>query len=198
MPRNPTLCLLPCHATPLALYPQSGYQLYLLRYTCFFTNDGSLSPPWLCLRAYLRRCRDTISWVVDLHSSSTHTHIKRLYVYSIFRHKHRLSYSMYSMYVQKAVLTSTRIVYRRNAVLTRGAPTSPPRPWSRGISHSLILSLSRGISPDQPRFSRASQVFFDIEIDGKAEGRILMQLRSDVVPKTAENFRQVFYIILYI
>ncbi|CAM9850243.1 unnamed protein product, partial [Sphacelaria rigidula] len=34
------------------------------------------------------------------------------------------------------------------------------------------------------------QVFFDIEVDGKAEGRLIMQLRSDVVPKTAENFRQ--------
>lgn len=35
------------------------------------------------------------------------------------------------------------------------------------------------------------QVFFDVEVDGKEEGRLLMQLRSDVVPKTAENFRQV-------
>ena len=32
-------------------------------------------------------------------------------------------------------------------------------------------------------------VFFDIEIGGKYAGRIIMQLRSDVVPKTAENFR---------
>eukprot|EP00227_Mantoniella_beaufortii_P021596 CAMPEP_0197591844 /NCGR_PEP_ID=MMETSP1326-20131121/13948_1 /TAXON_ID=1155430 /ORGANISM="Genus nov. species nov., Strain RCC2288" /LENGTH=79 /DNA_ID=CAMNT_0043157407 /DNA_START=72 /DNA_END=308 /DNA_ORIENTATION=- len=32
-------------------------------------------------------------------------------------------------------------------------------------------------------------VFFDIEIGGKAAGRIEMTLRADVVPKTAENFR---------
>jgi len=32
-------------------------------------------------------------------------------------------------------------------------------------------------------------VFFDMEIDGKAAGRIEMTLRADVVPKTAENFR---------
>jgi peptidyl-prolyl isomerase F (cyclophilin D) len=32
-------------------------------------------------------------------------------------------------------------------------------------------------------------VFFDIEIGGAAAGRIEMTLRSDVVPKTAENFR---------
>jgi len=33
------------------------------------------------------------------------------------------------------------------------------------------------------------QVFFDITIGGKPEGRIVMELRADVVPKTAENFR---------
>eukprot|EP00484_Ammonia_sp_Unknown_P021324 CAMPEP_0197043612 /NCGR_PEP_ID=MMETSP1384-20130603/19831_1 /TAXON_ID=29189 /ORGANISM="Ammonia sp." /LENGTH=167 /DNA_ID=CAMNT_0042474937 /DNA_START=108 /DNA_END=611 /DNA_ORIENTATION=+ len=33
-------------------------------------------------------------------------------------------------------------------------------------------------------------VFFDMEVGGKAVGRIEMTLRADVVPKTAENFRQ--------
>jgi len=33
------------------------------------------------------------------------------------------------------------------------------------------------------------QVFFDIGIGGKPAGRIVMELRDDVVPKTAENFR---------
>merc|ERR1712039_1085388 len=32
-------------------------------------------------------------------------------------------------------------------------------------------------------------VFFDMEIGGKPAGRIEMELRNDVVPKTAENFR---------
>eukprot|EP01033_Poteriospumella_lacustris_P002421 gene2422-1768_t len=32
-------------------------------------------------------------------------------------------------------------------------------------------------------------VFFDIEIDGKDEGRVKFELFADVVPKTAENFR---------
>ena len=32
-------------------------------------------------------------------------------------------------------------------------------------------------------------VYFDMEIGGKAAGRIEMVLRADVVPKTAENFR---------
>ena len=32
-------------------------------------------------------------------------------------------------------------------------------------------------------------VFFDVSIGGKAAGRIEMELRADIVPKTAENFR---------
>lgn len=33
------------------------------------------------------------------------------------------------------------------------------------------------------------KVFFDVEADGRPLGRIVMELRADVVPKTAENFR---------
>lgn len=33
------------------------------------------------------------------------------------------------------------------------------------------------------------RVFFDMTIGGKATGRIIMELRADIVPKTAENFR---------
>ena len=33
------------------------------------------------------------------------------------------------------------------------------------------------------------RVFFDVSADGAPLGRIVMELRADVVPKTAENFR---------
>lgn len=40
--------------------------------------------------------------------------------------------------------------------------------------------------PDDKKLPR---VFFDMTIGGEKAGRIVMELRSDVVPKTAENFR---------
>ena len=33
------------------------------------------------------------------------------------------------------------------------------------------------------------KVFFDVTMDGEAAGRIVMQLRKDIVPKTADNFK---------
>ncbi|MFD4634501.1 peptidylprolyl isomerase [Streptomyces sp. NPDC058284] len=36
----------------------------------------------------------------------------------------------------------------------------------------------------------ANHVFFDITIDGDAAGRIVFKLYDDVVPKTAQNFRE--------
>ncbi|XP_024081643.1 peptidyl-prolyl cis-trans isomerase-like [Cimex lectularius] len=34
-----------------------------------------------------------------------------------------------------------------------------------------------------------TKVFFDMEVDNKRLGRIVMELRNDLVPKTSENFR---------
>jgi len=38
--------------------------------------------------------------------------------------------------------------------------------------------------------AKCPRVFFKIELDGEDAGKIVMMLRGDVVPKTAENFRQ--------
>ncbi|KAI1727480.1 cyclophilin type peptidyl-prolyl cis-trans isomerase/CLD domain-containing protein [Ditylenchus destructor] len=37
--------------------------------------------------------------------------------------------------------------------------------------------------------SNRPKVFFDVTIGGKAAGRMVFELYSDIVPKTAENFR---------
>ena len=42
----------------------------------------------------------------------------------------------------------------------------------------------RGTNPNNP------VVFLDISIGGHAAGRIKIELLADIVPKTAENFRQ--------
>merc|ERR1711939_143097 len=67
---------------------------------------------------------------------------------------------------------------------------------SRAISKSSTLALSRLCRVSCSRsFSSASaamgsvKCFFDISIAGQPAGRIVMNLRDDVVPKTVENFR---------
>lgn len=46
------------------------------------------------------------------------------------------------------------------------------------------MQIQQASSPSNPR------VFFDIEINGQAAGRIVMELYKNVVPRTTENFRQ--------
>jgi len=64
-----------------------------------------------------------------------------------------------------------------------------------GPSRSLVLNVRNPvIAQGSLKFSTKKKmslpkVFFDIEADGEKLGRIVMELRSDVVPRTAENFR---------
>ena len=49
--------------------------------------------------------------------------------------------------------------------------------------------LGSSLFAAEEKDAKLPKVYFDITIGGKKEGRIVMELRSDVVPKTAENFR---------
>lgn len=52
-----------------------------------------------------------------------------------------------------------------------------------GLSLGMSLFSAEKVSAKNPK------VFLDISIDGKKAGRIEIELRADVVPETAENFR---------
>ena len=60
--------------------------------------------------------------------------------------------------------------------------TASPEASSGGMSSSAAAA---GGDPEV-----TSKVYFDMEIGGEAAGRIVMGLYDGVVPKTAENFRQ--------
>lgn len=53
-----------------------------------------------------------------------------------------------------------------------------------GFIFFILFSPLSVMAKDNPK------VFFDISINGKEAGRIVFELFADVVPKTAENFRQ--------
>uniref|UniRef100_A0A8D8U198 Peptidyl-prolyl cis-trans isomerase n=1 Tax=Cacopsylla melanoneura TaxID=428564 RepID=A0A8D8U198_9HEMI len=68
-----------------------------------------------------------------------------------------------------------------------------------GILHRHIFSVntaqisfafcSSSLARNYSKKMSLPKVFFDMTADGAPVGRIVMELRSDVVPKTAENFR---------
>lgn len=53
----------------------------------------------------------------------------------------------------------------------------------------VAMALVAGTTLAEESAVERAKVFFDIEADGESVGRIVMELRGDVVPKTAENFR---------
>jgi peptidyl-prolyl isomerase F (cyclophilin D) len=60
------------------------------------------------------------------------------------------------------------------------------------LEKSITEMYSKKIDGLVGKAAKCHRVYFDISLDGDKEagGRIVMKLRGDVVPKTAENFRQ--------
>nr|BAN20139.1 peptidyl-prolyl cis-trans isomerase f, ppif [Riptortus pedestris] len=62
---------------------------------------------------------------------------------------------------------------------------SPISRVADSLSHCRLPTASKFST----KMSALPRVYFDMEVDGQPAGRIIMELRSDVVPRTAENFR---------
>jgi peptidyl-prolyl isomerase E (cyclophilin E) len=66
---------------------------------------------------------------------------------------------------------------------------SEPKPVQSGEGPESVVDVT--VSAQPPEEKKANpQVYFDIKIGNSDAGRIVIILRADVVPKTAENFRQ--------
>jgi len=68
---------------------------------------------------------------------------------------------------------------------------APPMPHQEVCSYICtgLCQLRRLLLKENHSMSSKPVVFFDITIGGSPKGRVEMELRADVVPKTAENFR---------
>ncbi|XP_041973628.1 peptidyl-prolyl cis-trans isomerase E [Aricia agestis] len=58
-----------------------------------------------------------------------------------------------------------------------------------GEDDSKEKTETSSVTPAKPIEKRNPQVYFDVSVGKQEMGRIIMMLRADIVPKTAENFR---------
>ena len=53
----------------------------------------------------------------------------------------------------------------------------------------IAITVGSGLFTGKKAFASIPNIFFDVEAGGELLGRIVIELRADVVPRTAENFR---------
>lgn len=81
--------------------------------------------------------------------------------------------------------TLDKEVVPTDAELGVGAPETPVATTTTTEEQTVDVTIST-----KPEEKKANpQVYFDVKIGNSDVGRIIMILRADVVPKTAENFR---------
>jgi peptidylprolyl isomerase len=82
------------------------------------------------------------------------------------------------------------VTTRGSAMLLHALKTRAPSAFAARLSHSPAPSFLQAVARFSAAASGNPSVFFDVAIDGKSAGRLVFELRKDVAPKTAENFRQ--------
>ena len=79
---------------------------------------------------------------------------------------------------------------RLHQIKTGEKPDTDQASTGEKESNSIKRSADDSSEVEKPKKARKNpQVYFDIKIGNTSVGRIIMLLRADVVPKTAENFR---------
>lgn len=114
-------------------------------------------------------------------SQTDKRHPRRNRTTNLFLHILRFSQS----FSRKLQMKTTKIMLSTAlfAASTTAASAFAPR------SGLAFRTTTRAFSRSTVTMMANPKVYFDMEVGGQDVGRITMELREDVVPKTAENFR---------
>lgn len=101
-----------------------------------------------------------------------------------------------SWHIDSILTTSTCVVNTINSKKAGNARAAGSRSFSNCTGHYYLLIPAMSAPAGDPTDALAHHenenpvVFLDVSIGGAAAGRITLELFADVVPRTAENFRQ--------
>jgi len=78
----------------------------------------------------------------------------------------------------------------KNKDSDKGKALNEKFPTEEELEASIKAQYDKHLDALCGKAAKCPRCYFDITLDGEKTGRIVMKLRGDVVPKTAENFRQ--------